>query len=112
MLLLFSVVSDSCDPIYCSPPGSSVHGILQARLLEGLPFLPAGDFPDPGIQSESPSLAGDSLALSHGESSKSNVYLCENTTFHIGGLRSITRLRYTQLFKILGFFFKSFIEAK
>ena len=112
MLLLFSVVSDSCDPIYCSPPGSSVHGILQARLLEGLPFLPAGDFPDPGIQSESPSLAGDSLALSHGESSKSNFYLCENTTFHIGGLRSITRLRYTQLFKILGFFFKSFIEAK
>ena len=23
-----------CDPIYCSPPGFSVHGILQARLLE------------------------------------------------------------------------------
>ena len=22
------------DPIYCSPPGSSVHGILQARILE------------------------------------------------------------------------------
>ena len=26
-----SVVSDSCDPMDCSPPGSSVHGILQAR---------------------------------------------------------------------------------
>ena len=23
-----------CDPVDCSPPNSSVHGILQARLLE------------------------------------------------------------------------------
>ena len=29
-----SVMSDSCDPMDCSPPGSSVHGILQARILE------------------------------------------------------------------------------
>ena len=29
-----SVVSDSLDPLDCSPPGSSVHGILQARALE------------------------------------------------------------------------------
>ena len=28
-----SVVSDSCDPMDCSPPDSSVHGILQARIL-------------------------------------------------------------------------------
>ena len=27
-------MSDSCDPMDCSPPGSSVHGILQARILE------------------------------------------------------------------------------
>ena len=29
-----------CDPGYCSPPGSSVHGILQARILEwiAIPF--------------------------------------------------------------------------
>ena len=34
----FSVVSDSVGP--CSPPGSSVHGILQARILEwaAMPF--------------------------------------------------------------------------
>ena len=25
---------DSCDPVDCSPQGSSVHGILQARILE------------------------------------------------------------------------------
>ena len=30
-----SVVSDSfCDPMDCSPPGLSVHGIPQARILE------------------------------------------------------------------------------
>ena len=23
-----------CDPVDCSPPGSSVHGILQGRILE------------------------------------------------------------------------------
>ena len=26
-----------CDPLDCSPPGSSVHGILQTRILGGLP---------------------------------------------------------------------------
>ena len=29
-----SVVSHPCDPMDCIPPGSSVHGILQARILE------------------------------------------------------------------------------
>ena len=28
------VVSDSCDPMDCSPPGFSVHGVFQARILE------------------------------------------------------------------------------
>ena len=40
-----------------SPPGSSVHGISQARLLE-LPFPSPGDRPDPGIKPMSPALAG------------------------------------------------------
>ena len=35
-----SVMSDSfCDPMYCSLPGSSVHGILQARTLEWVASL-------------------------------------------------------------------------
>ena len=29
-----SVVSDSSDPMDCSPPGSSIHGIFQAKVLE------------------------------------------------------------------------------
>ena len=41
----------------CSPPGSSVHGIFQARILECLPF-PSEDLPDPGIEPASPILAG------------------------------------------------------
>ena len=35
-----SVVSDSLLPVDCSPPGSSVHGIPQTRVLEwvAVPF--------------------------------------------------------------------------
>ena len=64
-----------CDPVDCSPPGFSVHGILQARILEwiailgfsrqeywsGLPFPSPGDLPNLGIESRSPALQADSL---------------------------------------------------
>ena len=46
-----------CDSMYCSPQGSSVHGILQARILEWVP----GDLPDPGIKPRSPVFLADSL---------------------------------------------------
>ena len=42
-----------CDPMDCSLPGSSVHGILQARILEWAAFPSPGDFPDPGIKPKS-----------------------------------------------------------
>ena len=42
-------------------PGSSVHGIFQARILEWLPFPSPGDLPDPGIEPGSPALPVDSL---------------------------------------------------
>ena len=35
---LLSCVPTLCNPMDCSPPGSSVHGIFQARILEWLPF--------------------------------------------------------------------------
>ena len=44
----YSVVSDSRRPHGPYPPGSSVHGILQARILEW-PCPPPGDLPDPGL---------------------------------------------------------------
>ena len=37
----------------CSLPGSSVHGILQARIQDGLPCPPPGALPNPGIEPES-----------------------------------------------------------
>ena len=47
-----------CNAMDRSPPGSSVRGILQARILEQVPFPPPGDLPDPGIEPTSPALAG------------------------------------------------------
>ena len=45
------------NPMDCSPPGFSVRGISQARILEWVAFPFPGDLPDPGIE-ESPALAG------------------------------------------------------
>ena len=47
----------------CSPPGSPVHGILQAfsRILEWLALPFSGDIPDPGIEPGSHALQADSL---------------------------------------------------
>ena len=39
-----------CDRMDCSLPGSSVHGISQARVLEGLAISFSGDLCDPGIE--------------------------------------------------------------
>ena len=43
-----------CDPVDCNPPGSSVHGISQARTLGRLPFPSPGDLPSPGIEPSFP----------------------------------------------------------
>ena len=42
-------------------PGSSVHGILQARIWNGLPFPSPMDLPDSGIKPGSPVLQANSL---------------------------------------------------
>ena len=44
----------------CSPPGSSVHGILQARILEWVAILFSRDLLDPGFELKSPALLADS----------------------------------------------------
>ena len=54
-------MSDSHSPVDYSPPGSSVHGILQARLLEWADISFSRDLPDPGIEPRSPVLQADSL---------------------------------------------------
>ena len=40
-MVVVCVCCTLCDPIDHSPPGSSVHGILQARILEWVLFLPS-----------------------------------------------------------------------
>ena len=61
MLSRFSHVQILCDPMGCSLPGSSVHEVSQARMLESVAMPPPGDLPDPGIRPASlmsPALAG------------------------------------------------------
>ena len=46
-VLSHSVMSDSHDPMACSPPDSSVHAIFQARVLEWLPLSTPGGSSQP-----------------------------------------------------------------
>ena len=60
-VLICTVVSDSLWPLDCSPPGSFVHGIFQARILEQVAISYSGDLPNWGIEPESlasPELVG------------------------------------------------------
>ena len=50
-----------CNPMDCSLPGSSIHGIFQARILEWVAISSPGDLPNPGIEPRSPSLQADTL---------------------------------------------------
>ena len=49
-----------CKPMICSPPGSSVHGIFQARMLEWVAIPFSRDLLDPVI--ETASLGSSALA--------------------------------------------------
>ena len=55
-IYIFDVCAQSCptlcDPMDCSPPGSSVHGVPQARILEWV-AISFGNLPDPRIKTES-----------------------------------------------------------
>ena len=49
------------EPMDCGPPGSSAHGILQARTLEWAAMPSSRGLPNPGIElrsSLSPAVAG------------------------------------------------------
>ena len=54
-------VAQSC-PTLCDPMDSTVHGILQARMLEWVAFPSPGDLPNSGIELRSPALQVDSLS--------------------------------------------------
>ena len=50
-----------CDPMDCSSPGSSVPGILQARILECVAIHFFRDLLNPGVEPGSPALQANSL---------------------------------------------------
>ena len=54
-----------CDSLDCSPPGSSIHRIFQARILEWVAISSFRDCPNQEIEPASPALAGRSLSLSY-----------------------------------------------
>ena len=64
-----------CDHMGCSPPGSSMHGILQQEYWSGLPFPSPRDLPEPRIEPRSPALQADSLpSESPGKFHNMNVF--------------------------------------
>ena len=58
-----SVVSDSLRPLDCSPPGSSVHGSLQARILEWAAMPSSRGSSQPRDQSWVSCIAGGFLTM-------------------------------------------------
>ena len=53
-----------CDSLDCSLPGSSVHGVFQARILEWIALPFPGDLSNPGMEPVSlgiPALQADSF---------------------------------------------------
>ena len=56
---LHSVIT-FCNPMDCSPPSSSVHGI-QARIPEWVAMTFFRDRPNPGVEPRSPALKADSF---------------------------------------------------
>ena len=60
--------STLCDPVDCSPLGSSVHGIFLARILEWVAISFSRVFPTQGSNLYLPHCQVNSLPLSHQES--------------------------------------------
>ena len=50
-----------CDPTDCSPPGSSVPGISQARILEWVAIPSPGDLTDLETEPQTPTLHAEDL---------------------------------------------------
>ena len=62
MYLVTQSCSTLCNPVDCSPPGSSVHGDFPGNNnWSGFPCPPPGDLSNPGIKPRSPALQADSL---------------------------------------------------
>ena len=61
VVVVYSLSRIYHDPMDCSLPGFSVHGIFQARILEWGAISFSRDLLDPGIETGSPALQTGSL---------------------------------------------------
>ena len=60
-MLLIQSCPTPCNPMYCSPPGSSDMEFSRKEKWSELPFLSPGDLLDPRIESRSPAFQTTSL---------------------------------------------------
>ena len=61
--LLAKLCPSLCDPMHCSLPGSSIHGILQGRILEWVAIPFSSGSSQPGMEPGSPAMQEDSLGF-------------------------------------------------
>ena len=74
-----------CDPMECSPPASSVHGILQARILEWVPISFSRGFSQPTDQTQLSCIAGKQLKQ---ENVDSHAYTSHSQTLESKNYRA------------------------
>ena len=85
-----------CDCMDCSPPGSSVHGILQARILEWV------DMPsNPGVEPVSSALQADFLPLCHLRSPSLCYTVETNTILKSNDECALCHFSHVQRFAVL-----------
>jgi len=76
----------------CSLPGSSIHGILQARIWNGLPFPSPEDLPDPGVELRSPGSQADSLLTELHGKPYSYIIACHQTSPQTINTKNLSKL--------------------
>ena len=99
MLSCFSCVR-LWDPVDCSPPGSSVHGILQARILEWVTMPSSNGSSQPRDRIQLSHIAGTLYRLSHQGREEEYVVMCKHIK-HV--LLLLIRIFMWTIFKVLIF---------
>ena len=93
-IVVYNILAQSCltlsNPMACSPPDSSVHGILQARILEWVVVRFSRGSSNPGIKPRSPALQVDSLPSESPRKPTNNIstyilysYYIQNKLFRV-----------------------------